>query len=70
MNPILEHFQYLHLPDFLQETSQAFHDLAHEIEESHINNAEKSTTLRKLLEAKDAAVRSRMYTAKNQDKKG
>lgn len=64
MNPILEFFEYEHLPEHLQKTSKPFCDLAHTIEETHTGSAEKSVVLRKLLEAKDAAVRSHINTNK------
>ena len=62
MSDIIKYFKYEHLPDHLQPTSKAFADLARTIEANHMPSAEKSVVLRKLLEAKDAAVRSRLYT--------
>ena len=62
---ILQYFEYSHLPDFLQEASKPFCELAKKIDESHIDNIEKDVALRKLLEAKDAAVRSHLFTKKN-----
>lgn len=59
---LLQFFEYSHLPEHLKETSKPFHDLAHTLEESLPANAEKSTAMRKLLEAKDCAVRARLYT--------
>lgn len=57
--PILTFFNYSHLPPHLQKVSKPFHKLAHQLVKSapchHM--AEKATALRKLLEAKDAAVR-------------
>lgn len=58
MNPILRFFNYEHLSPELQTVSAPFYYLAHQVEETLPNNAEKSTALRKLLEAKDAAVRA------------
>jgi len=60
--PILRYFVYAHLPLHLQEVSKPFSDLAHSIHERYLNNdvdiAETVAGLRKLLEAKDAIVRS------------
>jgi len=57
-SPILRYFVYDHLPEKLQDVSKAFSILAHAIEETLPVGPEKSTALRKLLEAKDAAVRA------------
>lgn len=57
---ILQFFEYAHLPEHLQEVSRPFCDLAREVAESLPVNPESSTALRKLLEAKDAAVRARI----------
>ena len=55
---ILRFFSYGHLPEQLQEVSKPFHDLALKIAESGKDPAETTVALRKLLESKDAAVRS------------
>jgi hypothetical protein len=55
---ILRFFHYSHLPTVLQASSKPFCDLARHIVETLPRNAERSVALRKLLEAKDAAVRS------------
>jgi hypothetical protein len=57
-SPILRYFTYEHLPPKLQVVSKSFAILAHACEEMLPAGPEKSTALRKLLEAKDAAVRS------------
>lgn len=57
-SPILRYFDFDHLPDRLQKVSSSFKDLALAMEEHLPRGPEKSTALRKLLEAKDAAVRS------------
>lgn len=57
-DPILKYFAYAHLPHKLQETSAFFADLAGIIVEKLPRNAERTVALRKLLEAKDAAVRA------------
>lgn len=58
MNPIMKYFDYSHLQPRLQEVSMPFCQLAHHIEDTLPHGPEKSTALRKLLEAKDAAVRA------------
>lgn len=58
--PILQFFQYAHLPEHLQEISKPFNSLAWKMARQLPRNAETSTALRKLLEAKDAAVRARI----------
>lgn len=58
-NPVLRYFEYEHLNNAsLRYVSKQFHDLAILMEEHLPTGPEKSVTLRKLLEAKDAAVRS------------
>lgn len=54
---ILQHFDYDHLPPELAAVSQRFHDLAHELA-AETSGPETTVALRKLLEAKDAAVRA------------
>lgn len=56
--PILQFFSYSHLPPAMQEVSKPFCELAHAVAEKLPRNAERSTALRKILEAKDAAVRA------------
>ena len=55
---ILQFFEYAHLPVHLRNISQPFHDLAMRMSVELPQNAETTTMLRKLLEAKDCAVRS------------
>lgn len=57
-SPILRYFTYDHLPEKLQGVSRAFGELAYAIEVQLPSGPEKSVALRKLLEAKDAAVRA------------
>lgn len=59
--PILQFFAYEHLPDMLQLVSKPFHDLAHDIVRALPRNPERTVALRKLLESKDAAVRSFIF---------
>lgn len=55
---ILKFFKFDHLPEHLQAVSKPFGVLANEMEMLLPSGAEKATALRKLLEAKDAAVRA------------
>lgn len=59
-DPILHFFHYAHLPPKLQETSKAFFLLAAHVVNTLPRNAERTVALRKLLEAKDAAVRANL----------
>lgn len=54
---IIQFFAYAHLPEHLQAVSAPFADLAKSISNGPVN-IETEVALRKLLEAKDAAVRS------------
>lgn len=54
---LLSFFSYEHLPAHLQEASKPFGDLARKLAEGP-QNAETTVALRKLLEAKDCAVRA------------
>jgi hypothetical protein len=56
-------FDYAHLPEFLQNVSKPFHDMAHQLNSSLPDCAEKSAGLRKLLEAKDCFVRVELECA-------
>lgn len=56
--PIMQFFSYGHLPTHLQMVSKNFHDVAEILVSTLPRNAERSVALRKLLEAKDAAVRA------------
>lgn len=57
-NPIMKYFSFDHLPEKLQEVSRPFHATANWMDQNLPNSAEKSAGLRKLLEAKDCAVRA------------
>ena len=59
--PIAQFFDFEHLPGFLQEISKPFGLLAVQIIETLPRNPERSVALRKLLEAKDAAVRAKIF---------
>lgn len=54
---VLKYFAFAHLPERLQSISKPFHDLAQEVA-ARADNPETTVALRKLLEAKDAAVRA------------
>lgn len=59
-HPIIKWFKYEHLSPALRDTSKPFGDLARHLEDHLEDGPEKSVALRKLLEAKDAAVRQRI----------
>lgn len=52
-------FEYKHLPDSLMGVSKLFHDVAVAVVDSTPEGAEQSACLRKLMEAKDCAVRAK-----------
>lgn len=58
---MLQFFVYAHLPPQLQEVSRWFSDVAHTIVATLPGNPERTVALRKLLEAKDCAVRALLY---------
>jgi len=58
---LLQFFKYDHLPEHLQAVSKQFCDLAHQLTEMVPPNPEQTTALRKLLEAKDCAVRAILF---------
>ena len=55
---VLNFFVYAHLPDHLQAVSKPFAILAEEVADRNSDSPETTVCLRKLLEAKDAAVRA------------
>lgn len=57
-DPVLRFFHYTHLPPVLQARSAPFCQLALFLIGGTPRNAERSVALRKLLEAKDAAIRA------------
>lgn len=61
MNPSIQHvlkfFAFGRLPPHLQTVSRPFSELAYQVAE-RADNPETTVALRKLLEAKDAAVRA------------
>ena len=60
-DPILQFFEYEHLPAHLQAVSASFCELAQLVVDTLPRNPERTVALRKLLEAKDCAVRARLY---------
>jgi hypothetical protein len=58
LEPITRFFAYNHLPEKLKAVSKPFADLAEKLQSALPACAERSVALRKLLEAKDAAVRA------------
>lgn len=59
---VLQFFAYEHLPAPLQAISKPFADLADTVADGP-QNPETTVALRKLLEAKDCAVRAAMFKA-------
>lgn len=55
---MMKWFAYEHLPERLQAVSKPFGQLAAQIEQTIDGGPERTVALRKLLEAKDAAVRA------------
>lgn len=55
---IMQFFAFDHLPTHLQEVSRPFAEMAARIVSTLPRNPERTVALRKLLEAKDAAVRA------------
>ena len=60
--PIMQFFDCAHLSPFLQRVARPFAELAESIVATLPRNPERTVALRKLLEAKDAAVRARLFT--------
>lgn len=58
---MMQFFAYEHLPEHLKAVSKPFGELAQQIIETVPSNPERTVALRKLLEAKDCAVRALIY---------
>jgi hypothetical protein len=58
---LLQFFAFEHLPEHLQAVSRPFGELAQRIVETLPDNPERKAMLRKLLEAKDCAVRALIF---------
>lgn len=61
MDSLMQFFAYAHLPAHLQAISKPFGELAEHIVATLPQNPERTTALRKLLEAKDCAVRAQLF---------
>lgn len=61
MKSLLQFFKHEHLPPHLAEVSKPFCVLAHELAHQLPDNAESYVCGRKLLEAKDCAVRAVLF---------
>ena len=59
--PILQFFAWLHLNAHQQIIAQPFGELAYKIADTLPRNPERTVALRKLLEAKEAALRAAIY---------
>lgn len=57
---LLQYFEYSHLPEHLQVVSSPLFQLAILMESTLPDGPEKTTGLRKLLEAKDCFVRAKL----------
>lgn len=55
---LIQFFEFSHLPEHLQEVSRPFGEMAQRIVDTLPRNPERTVALRKLLEAKDCAVRA------------
>lgn len=60
-DPILQFFRHEHLPIHLSLVSRPFGELADRVVKTLPHNPERTVALRRLLEAKDAAVRASIY---------
>ncbi len=60
-NSIMQFFKYDRLPRHFRTFSEQFCDLAKWVSEQLPDNEEKTMALRKILEAKDCAVRAVLY---------
>lgn len=60
-DPIMQFFAFEHLPPHLAIVSAPFAGIAQNVHATLPRNAERTVCLRKLLEAKDAAVRARLF---------
>jgi len=67
LNDILQFFDYEHLPPHLQAVSKPFGELARTMAADLPNNPERDVCLRKLLEAKDCAVRAVLFREENRN---
>ena len=59
--PLLQFFAFAHLPEHMRVVSIKFYELAEHVVATLPRNPERTVALRKLLEAKDCAVRALIY---------
>lgn len=59
--PMMQFFGYTHLPENLRAVSEPFCRMAEDVCCNLPRNPERTVCLRKLMEAKDCAVRARIY---------
>lgn len=59
--PLLQFFEFEHLPAHLQAVSKPFGELAQTMINTLPRNPERTVALRKLLESKDCAVRALIF---------
>jgi hypothetical protein len=64
---LIQFFEYKHLPEHLQSVSKPFCEMAKNIIKALPPNTEREMALRKLLEAKDCAVRAMIYKNETKD---
>lgn len=64
---LIQFFEYKHLPKYLQSVSKPFCELAQNTIKALPPNTEREMALRKLLEAKDCAVRAMIYKNETKD---
>lgn len=57
---MMKWFEFAHLPEHLQAVSRPFGELASNLVDTVAPGPERTVALRKLLEAKDAAVRAKL----------
>lgn len=61
MDPLLQFFEYEHLPERLQSVSRPFGELAKKIVDTVPLNGQRTQALLNLLQAKDCAVRALLF---------
>ena len=66
-NRLMRWFEHDHLSEDLSEVSAACEKLAEDMDDRLDESAEKTTGLRKLMEAKDCFVRAAIETGENKD---
>ena len=67
MDRFVQFFSLDHLPEHLADVSRPFAEIAEWMIDELPTNSERTVALRKLLEAKDAAVRARLYQEDDAD---